>query len=152
MQILGELNEKQVDDLLKQQVTGRIACTDGEVPYIVPVNYVYNGKNILSHSTAGKKIDMMRKNPRVCFQVDEIKNIFNWQSVIAWGRFEEITDMDEKEQAMMALTHRLMPFAEKPANHPSHALAENEDDIGTKLNLIIYKIVLIGKTGRFERS
>jgi nitroimidazol reductase NimA-like FMN-containing flavoprotein (pyridoxamine 5'-phosphate oxidase superfamily) len=150
--MLGELNEKQIEALLKRQVTGRIGCTEAGVPYIVPVNYVYDGKQILSHSTPGKKIDMMRKNPRVCFQVDEIANIFNWQSVIAWGRFEEINDMHEKELAMMALTHRIIPFAEKPGNHPSHGLAENEEDMGTKLDLILYKIVLIGKTGRFERS
>ncbi|QEC79247.1 pyridoxamine 5'-phosphate oxidase family protein [Mucilaginibacter ginsenosidivorax] len=150
--MLGKLNEMQMEELLKKQVTGRIACTDAGVPYIVPVNYVYDGKQVIGHSTMGKKIEMMRKNPRVCFAVDDIKTIFNWQSVIAWGRFEEITDIAEKEQAMMAITHRLMPFAEKPANHPSHGLSEREDDIGTKLDLILYKIVLVNKTGRFERN
>ncbi|CAN5330175.1 hypothetical protein BH09BAC6_BH09BAC6_18700 [soil metagenome] len=150
--MLGELSEKQVDELLKRQVTGRIACTEGGLPYIVPVNYVYDGQQIISHSAAGKKIDMMRKNPRVCFQVDEIKNIVNWQSVVVLVRFEEITERAEKEQAMTALTHRVMPFAEKPANHPSHGIAENEEDIGTKIELILYRIIMIGKTGRFERS
>ena len=87
--MLGELNEQQIEDMLATQVTGRIACNFNGIPYIAPVNYVYDGKQIISHSTPGKKIDMMRKNPRICFQVDEIKSIFNWQSVIAWGRFEE---------------------------------------------------------------
>jgi nitroimidazol reductase NimA-like FMN-containing flavoprotein (pyridoxamine 5'-phosphate oxidase superfamily) len=150
--MLGELNEKQIEDLLKRQVTGRVACTQDDVPYIVPVNYVFDGKQIISHSTPGKKNDIMRKNPRVCFQVDEIKNIFNWQSVIAWGRFEEITDMPGKEQAMMAITHRIMPFAEKSTDHASHGLAEKEEDIGTRLDLILYRIVLVDKTGRFERN
>lgn len=149
--MLGELNEKQIRRLLESQVTGRIACTDHELPYIVPVNYVYNGKEIICHSTPGKKIDMMRKNPRVCFQVDEITSLFNWQSVVAWGRFVEITDLAEKERAMMALTHRLMPFAEQPADHPSHGLAAREADIGTRVELIVYKIVLVTTTGRFER-
>lgn len=148
--MLGELSAAQIEQLLRRQVTGRIACTDRETPYIVPVNYVYDGKRIIGHSTAGKKIEMMRKNPKVCFQVDEIKNIFNWQSVIAWGRFEEITDMEEKERAMQALTHRIMPLAENPADHASHGLSDNENDIGTKLELILYQVVLISKTGRFE--
>ncbi|MDP9080248.1 MAG: pyridoxamine 5'-phosphate oxidase family protein [Bacteroidota bacterium] len=150
--MLGKLNEEQIENLLKKQVTGRIACTDHGLPYIVPVNYVYDGKQIISHSAPGKKVEMMRKNPRVCFQVDEINTIFNWQSVVAWGLFEEITDMAEKEQAILALTHRIMPFAEKPINHTSHGLAENEEDVGTRLDLILYKIVLISKTGRFERT
>jgi len=148
--MLGELNQQQIEHLLKRQLTGRIACTDRETPYIVPVNYVYDGKRIISHSTPGKKIDIMRKNPKVCFQVDEIKSIFNWQSVIAWGRFEEITGIAEKEQAMQALTHRIMPLAEKPADHASHGLSANEDDIGTKLELILYQVILVSKTGRFE--
>src|SRR5476651_866661 len=118
--MLGALTEEQTENLLKRQVTGRIACTDNGIPYIVPINYVYDGKHIISHAAPGKKIQMMRKNPMVCFQADDIRYIFNWQSVIAWGRFEEITDMDEKEQAMQAIIHRIMPFAVKPTNHPSH--------------------------------
>jgi len=148
--MLGELNEAQIEDLLKKQITGRIGSTDGILPYIVPINYVYNGKAIISHSAPGKKIDMMRKNPRVCFQVDDIKSIFNWKSVVAWGRFEEITDMAEKEQAMMLLNKSIMPLIEKPADHPSHGIAEDEEDVGTRLELILYKIVLVAKTGRFE--
>jgi nitroimidazol reductase NimA-like FMN-containing flavoprotein (pyridoxamine 5'-phosphate oxidase superfamily) len=150
--MLGELSKEQIENLLKRQVTGRIACTDHELPYIVPVNYVYKDNEIISHSSPGKKIEMMRKNPRVCFQVDEINSIFNWQSVVAWGRFEELTDIAEKECAMMALTHRIMPFAEKPSHHSSHGLTEHERDIGTKLDLILYKIVLVTKTGRFEQT
>jgi len=46
------------------------------------------------------KIDMMRKNPEVCFQTDMIENLSDWESVIAWGRFEEITDLLEKQLAM----------------------------------------------------
>ena len=148
--MLGELNEAQIEDLLKKQITGRIGSTDGILPYIVPINYVYNGKAIISHSAPGEKIDMMRKNPRVCFQVDDIKSIFNWKSVVAWGRFEEITDMAEKEQAMMLLNKSIMALIEKPADHPSHGIAEDEEDVGTRLELILYKIVLVAKTGRFE--
>lgn len=150
--MLGELDDKEIEDLLKRQVTGRIACTEDHIPYIVPVNYAYDGNQIISHSTGGKKIDIMRKNPRVCFQVDEINNIFNWKSVIALGRFEEITTMPEKEQAMSVINNRLILFAQKPTQQPSHGLAGNEEDIGTKLELILYKIILINKTGRYERS
>jgi len=150
--MLGELNAAQIESLLMRQVTGRIACVQDAIPYIIPVNYVYDGHQVISHSAPGKKIAMMRKNPMVCFQVDEIRNIFNWQSVIAWGRFEEITEMAEKEQSMQAIIHRVMPFAVKPANHPSHGIAQKEEDIGTKIDLILYKIILVKKTGRFENS
>jgi len=150
--MLGKLTEAQIDDLLKQQVTGRVAChTDGET-YIVPVNYVYRAPYIYSHAGKGKKIDMMRKNPKICFEVDEIKSIFNWKSVVAWGEFEEVTDMDEKERLMQGLIHRIMPFSNNPGDHPSHGITERDSDIGETVEIIVYKIRLDRMTGRFEQS
>lgn len=148
--MLGELTEKQIDDLLARQVTGRLGCHAQGTTYVVPVNYVYRNGAIYAHSAPGKKIDMMRANPKVCFEVDDIQNIFKWQCVITWGLFEELTDMDEKEQAMQALTHRIMPLGNSPAAHPSHGITENEFDIGTRIDLILYRIKIIKKTGRFE--
>lgn len=149
--MLGELSKKQIEDLLKEQVTGRISCQADGIPYIVPINYFYDGTHIFCHSSMGKKIEIMRKNPRVCFQVDDIVSVFRWRSVVALGKFEEITDMAEKERAMQGLIHRIMPFANNPKDHPSHAIAENENDIATRVELILFKINLVQKTGRFEK-
>ena len=150
--MLGELSETQIESLLKQQVTGRIACHAEGTTYIVPVNYVYDGTYIYGHSSIGKKIDMMRKNPEICFEVDDIKSVFRWQSVIAWGRFEEITDGNEIEQVMQRLIHRIMPLSDNPTDHPSHGIAESDSDIGTNVELIVYRIKVSKKTGRFEQS
>ncbi|CAN5234866.1 pyridoxamine 5'-phosphate oxidase family protein [soil metagenome] len=150
--MLGKLNKKQIEDLLKQQVTGRVAChAEGDI-YIVPVNYVYDGSCIMGHSSMGKKIEMMRKNPEVCFQVDQMESLFRWKSVIAWGRFKEVTDEDEKQQVMQALIHRIMPLADRPSNHPFHGITEQESEVGSKVQLIVYKIKLRKKTGRFEND
>ena len=43
-------------------------------------------------STVGKKIKWMRKNPKVCLQVDEIGNLSNWSSVVVDGTYLELTD------------------------------------------------------------
>jgi len=150
--MLGALTDLQIESLLKQQITGRIACHADGTTYIVPINYVYNAPYVYSHSANGKKIGMMRKNPEVCFEVDDIQSIFNWKSVVAWGRFEEVTDMDEKERLMQGIIHRIMPMANQPANHPSHGITENDSDVGEKIELIIYKINLDKKTGRFEKN
>jgi len=150
--MLGELTKTQIVALLERQVTGRLGCHANGYTYIVPVNYVYKNDVVYAHSGPGRKIEMMRTNPAVCFEVDEIETIFRWQSAIAWGRFEEINDIDEKERVMQALVHRVMPFMERPANHPSHGISSNENDIGTKIDLIVYKIKIVKVTGRFERS
>lgn len=150
--MLGELTEKQIEGLLKRQVTGRLGCHAEGLTYVVPVNYMYKDDAIYAHSGSGRKIDMMRKNPQVCFQVDEMESIFRWRSVIAWGTFEEITDIREQQQAMQGIIHRIMPFVEGPAGHPSHGITANESDLGTTLDVIVYRIRLTRKTGRFEQS
>lgn len=148
--MLGNLSEIEIENLLKRQVIGRIACHADGASYLVPTNYIYDGTSIISHSTQGKKIEMMRKNPEVCFEVEEIQSIFRWQTVIAWGRFEEITDPQERGRAMQGLIHKIMPLVSDPVQHPFHAITVNEYDIETKIELILFKIVLSTKTGRFE--
>ena len=150
--MLGKLNEKEIDRLLKEQVVGRIACQlKGEI-YLVPINYVYRDGYVYSHSGEGRKIRMMRGNPHVCFEIDDIRSVFQWQSVIAKGLYEEITDIDEKQQAMQGIIHRIMPLVTNPEGHPSHGITEKESDVGTKVELVVYRIRLEEVTGRFEQS
>lgn len=149
--MLGKLNQSEMENLLKQQVTGRIGCHADDTTYIVPINYVYSRPYIYGHSSNGKKMEMMRKNPKVCFEVDDIQTIFRWKSVIAWGYFEEVTDIAEKTRLMQGLIHRIMPLSSNPDDHPSHGVTEKDSDIGVKIELIVYKINLQIMTGRFER-
>ena len=95
---------------------------------------------------------MMRKNPEVCFQTDAIDSLSNWSSVIAWGRFEEITDLLEKEQAMQKIINKVMPLMHGEAAQPSHGFTSEASNVGSEVELILYKIVLSKKTGRFEKS
>ena len=150
--MLGELNDKQMEDLLKAQVTGRLGCHANGITYVVPVNYTYDGNYIYAHSSDGKKISMMRKNPEVCFEVDMIENVFRWKSVIAWGKFEEIIDPEEKQRIMQGIIHRIMPLVNSPTGHPSHGITANDSDVGTVVELIIYRIAIHKKTGRFEQG
>ncbi len=150
--MLGQLNESQIENLLKEQATGRIGCqSQGEI-YIVPINYVYRNGYIYGHSAEGKKIRMMRENPNVCFEVDNIQTVFRWQSVIINGTYEEITDIEEKQQAMQGIIHRIMPLVNSPSGHPSHGITENESDVGTSVELIVYRIRIDEKSGRFENG
>lgn len=51
---------------------------------------------------------MMRKNPEVCFEVDEMKSFINWTSVIVWGRYQELTDERDRYNAMKLFVDRMM--------------------------------------------
>jgi len=150
--MLGELNATEIEKLLKELPIGRIGCHADGITYIVPINYVYDGVNLYAHSAKGMKIDMMRKNPEVCFQADAITNLQNWESVVCWGRFEEITDMLEREHTMQKIINRVMPLMQGESAQPSHGFTGDASDIGFEMELILYKIVLTKKTGKFEKD
>jgi nitroimidazol reductase NimA-like FMN-containing flavoprotein (pyridoxamine 5'-phosphate oxidase superfamily) len=84
------LQEDEARALLSASKIGRLGCIDHGGPYIVPINYVFEGESVYSHSIPGRKIEAMREQPRACLQVDDIENDFQWRSVIAYGNFEEI--------------------------------------------------------------
>jgi nitroimidazol reductase NimA-like FMN-containing flavoprotein (pyridoxamine 5'-phosphate oxidase superfamily) len=148
--MLRDLNNTQIEALLNGQLIGRIGCHSAGVTYVVPVNYVYDGESIFCHSAEGMKIDMMRKDPEICFEVDNIKDMTNWQSVIAWGTFEEITEMAEKQAVLQRLTNRISANIIDDSVTPEHGFVDEEGDIGTTVELIMYKIKVNKKTGRFE--
>lgn len=142
--MLGDLNKKEIIDLLERQVVGRLGCHANNETYIVPLNFVYQNNAIYAHSGAGKKVDMMRINSKVCFQVDEIHDAFRWKSAIVWGTFEELQD-EERQQALQGIIIRIMQLRDKPTLEPSHAIPAEFQD-----NLIVYKINITEATGRFE--
>jgi uncharacterized protein len=148
--MLGQLNEVQVEQVLSSEVIGRIGCNWEGVTYVVPVTYAYDGVCVYAHSAPGRKIDMMRKNPDVCFEVDVMQNMANWQSVIAWGKFEELTKEEERQQAMQKLIDRLMPLMTSESARPTHGFDKDEPR-NNKQEVILYKIRLHKKTGRFEK-
>jgi len=147
--MLGELNREQIESLLHGNVVGRIGCHDHRGTYVVPVTYVYDGDSIIGHTSPGRKIDMMRNNPQVCFEVDSVTNMANWQSVVAWGKFEELNG-DEAVESMRKFADRLAPLMTSETARAEHVM--NTDDLQEgEFRYIIYKIRLGKKTGRYEK-
>src|SRR5262245_46768105 len=104
---IGKLGNKDALAILREGTLGRLGCIAAGWPYVVPVNYYFDGENIYIHTLPGKKLDALRANPRVCLQVDEIKDSFNWRSVIAYGAFEEISNEETQENILTKLYSRL---------------------------------------------
>ena len=100
------LSEMEARGLIGRGKIGRLGCiADGE-PYVVPINYVFADGVIYSHSLPGRKIEALRTQSRACLQVDEIQNDFEWRSVIANGKFEEIRVPDERRAVLSKLLKR----------------------------------------------
>jgi len=84
------ISQQECSELLQRVSIGRLACSLSDQPYVVPVAFSYEPNCIYLFSTFGKKIEWMRKNPKVCLQVDEIGNRSNWTSVVVTGTYLEL--------------------------------------------------------------
>ena len=149
--MLGKLNSSQIENVLHGEVIGRIGCHANDITYVVPVSYVYDGVYVYAHTQEGLKIEMMRTNPMVCFEVDVMENMSNWRSVIAWGKFEEIKNLEERKAGMQKLIDRILPLM-KSETTPHHAMVEAHAKGVGNMPGIVFKIKLSKKTGRFEKQ
>jgi nitroimidazol reductase NimA-like FMN-containing flavoprotein (pyridoxamine 5'-phosphate oxidase superfamily) len=149
--MLGLLNSRQIDQVLRSEIVGHLGCyADGKV-YVAPISYVYEGEFIYGHSADGMKLRMLRANPQVCFHVDHIENLANWVSVIVWGEFEELADDTEKE-AMRLFLDRMEPLQVSETALSPHRAPAGVPALDLQGQLMVfYRIKVTERTGRFEK-
>lgn len=148
--MIDKLNAQEIEDVLKENVIGRIGCHANGQTYIVPISYAYDGRCIYIHTYEGKKIEMMRQNPQICFEVDTFKDLANWKSVIAWGTFEEIKDEDERRSALKILLNRSLPIVSSVTTHLGEDWPFQSEESIANIDGLVIKFTLHEKTGRFE--
>jgi uncharacterized protein len=140
--VLGELAAEEVESVLRRQQIGRLGVIDGKRAYIFPVGYGYDGASVFVVSRPGLKLRLMHAHPEVCFEVEEIDTPSCWRTVMAHGHYEKVTDRYEQDRALAriamqgetALPPSLAPYMDGPEA------------------MIVYRIQLAEKTGRFERD
>jgi nitroimidazol reductase NimA-like FMN-containing flavoprotein (pyridoxamine 5'-phosphate oxidase superfamily) len=96
-----------METILREGDLGYLTFVSDE-PYGIPINYTYSGGRILFHcALEGKKLDLIRGNPRVCFAVcrqeghptphagEACDNPF--ESVLCWGNARIIDDLEARQ-------------------------------------------------------
>jgi uncharacterized protein len=104
---IHEMTEDECRSALQKASVGRLGCARDNQPYVVPVYFAFGGKHIYGFTTAGKKVEWMRANPRVCLEIDERISHNQWLSVIVFGRYEELPPIP-KCDAERVEAHRLL--------------------------------------------
>jgi nitroimidazol reductase NimA-like FMN-containing flavoprotein (pyridoxamine 5'-phosphate oxidase superfamily) len=147
--MFGSLSNSEIETLLHSQVVGRMGCHADNLTYVVPISYAYDGTYIYTRTFEGMKVNIIRKSPEVCFQVDDMHDLANWQSVIAWGTVEELSGKEQCGKALEILSARVLPFLSSETMHlsPVWPFSAGSESIPG----IFLRILLERKTGRFER-
>ncbi len=134
--MIGVLSPDEIDALLRRNRVGRLGVAVNDRPYVVPITYAYDGSSIYAFSGPGRKIDVMREQPLVCFEVDEVLGPSEWRSVVAEGRYEELADEGARREAlaMLGITNGAV----------ARTLAAGSRNV-------VFRVRLTERGGRFER-
>ena len=148
--MLGDLTDIQIKNLLLSHTVGRIGFIDGNKPFIIPVTYIFDNDVIISQANEGHKLESMRKNKLVCFQVDMLTDPSCWQSVMIGGEFEELHEKDA-DAAREKLYDRIFSLHTNAQIHPyGHAVTSIPDD-SNRVKKIMYQIKITDIIGKFEK-
>lgn len=76
----------KIEEIIRKASVLRIALFDEPFPYLVPVNFGYDAKGFWFHSASeGKKIDLIRKNNRVCFEIEAECGLIKGETPCKWS-------------------------------------------------------------------
>jgi nitroimidazol reductase NimA-like FMN-containing flavoprotein (pyridoxamine 5'-phosphate oxidase superfamily) len=138
---IEEMRASEAREVLGQLNFAHLAMAKDNLPYVVPVHYAFDGDDLFVYTTEGKKADIIRVNPEICLQAEDVVDNENWKSVMVFGTAEQITDEDTRQQALdhiLKINPRLTP-----------AISIRWMDSWVRENIeVIYRIKLRSVTGR----
>jgi hypothetical protein len=79
------LTRRECEAVLRRNMVGRIAYAFERRVEILPIHYVYEDGWLYGRTSPGAKISMWRHSQWVAFEVDEVRALFDWTSVVAHG-------------------------------------------------------------------
>jgi nitroimidazol reductase NimA-like FMN-containing flavoprotein (pyridoxamine 5'-phosphate oxidase superfamily) len=119
--------------LLQRESFGHLGCARDGRPYVLPMDYAYDGKELYFFTTEGMKTQFIEANPQVCLQVEEITDSTHWRSVMVIGKAEQLTNAEEMQRAMKLITER------NPSLTPAISATEL-DALGRAVDIALYRI------------
>jgi len=118
-----EITDKnEIEDILSNTMVGRLGTCANGIPYITPMNFTYDkesSKIYLHCANEGRKIENIRANQNVCFEVEEVTNVLvkqptcassvAYRTVILFGNIKILSDPHTKNGALQKLVDKYAP-------------------------------------------
>lgn len=142
-------DDKRIDEFLNYARTGYLGLTDGELPYVVPLNFIWMNGAIYFHGAAqGKKIELIHANPNGCFTVAEeygtlvspipAKTDTAYMSVMLLGVIETVNDIIEATSAMQGMLDKYVPGYHNKKLSKTH-VEKYRSSLGS--HTVVFKII-----------
>ncbi|NQT03245.1 MAG: pyridoxamine 5'-phosphate oxidase family protein [Planctomycetes bacterium] len=142
-----EINDiATIEGIIRKGQVCRLALSENGRPYIVPLCFGYEDNNLYFHTAReGKKLDILRKNDNVCFEIDIDQELvkgkkacncsMKYRSVIGFGKAELIEDIERKRRAFNII---MQNYYEGFFKYPEESIQ----------NTVIIKVEIESMTGK----
>jgi nitroimidazol reductase NimA-like FMN-containing flavoprotein (pyridoxamine 5'-phosphate oxidase superfamily) len=104
----------KIEQIIKKSDVCRIAMVDGDLPYLVTMNFGYKPGNpacLYFHcANEGRKLDIIKKNNTVCFQMDIDHELItadkacgftmHFKSIVGYGQINSVSSREEKIEGL----------------------------------------------------
>jgi nitroimidazol reductase NimA-like FMN-containing flavoprotein (pyridoxamine 5'-phosphate oxidase superfamily) len=143
--VIRDLTARDCVDFIAHRQLGHLACAQDDQPYVVPISFSFDPevRCLYGFATLGKKIEWMRRNPKVSVAIDEIIDRTQWTTVVVTGRFQELgtssADDRLRQRAMELLQERGAWWLPATAHVVGAAARETP---------IFYRVQIVEITGR----
>jgi uncharacterized protein len=109
-----DLTPKECDTMLARHRVGRLAYTFHDRVDIEPIAYVYTKRALVFRTAPGSKLETLAHHPWVALEIDQVKGLFDWRSVVVHGTVYILqgagTDAERRAyRSAMRLLRRLVP-------------------------------------------
>lgn len=113
-------NTDKIKHFLEHAQTGFLGLSLEDVPYVIPLNFVWLNNAIYFHGASeGRKITYIENNPFACFTIGESYGTITspipagtdtaYMSVIIEGTMHPVTDLNEATAAMQVMLDKYVP-------------------------------------------
>lgn len=101
---MNDLTPEEARALLSKSMVAHLGVISEGEPYVSPISFVVVDDAICLRTGAGRRVEAIRENPRVCVEASEYEvDSGHWQSAIAWGDAEILEDDDRTREIVMEL-------------------------------------------------
>lgn len=136
-----DLSENEITELISRIGYAHLACCRDDRPYVVPVHYAYSDGVVFIYTTEGKKFEIIKENPNICLQVEEVVDNRHWTSVIVDGIASQIKQGPERDKALELIK------AVNPTLAPAVSIRWMDNWVRENIE-VIYRVTPMATSGR----
>jgi len=146
---MTDLTANAIERILRNNYIGHLSYLWQGKPYLIPITYYYDwtDKTIISYTSEGHKINALRENSSATIQVEAIQSIFNWESVMVHGTFEEL-EGSSAEKKLRQFTEGVKGLIRRKEGRELEFINEFSGKLYSRGIPIVYQVKILEIAGK----